>query len=134
MQKFAIAAAIGFAVFIGWIIYTANTDQPNIFITWVRSIPYGDKLGHVGLYGTLTLLVNLALRCRFFDLLSKRVLLGSALMAVVVIVEEGSQAFFPSRTLDIGDFAANFTGIVLASLLALFLANKLNWAESPARS
>ena len=103
-------AATAFFTFIAWIIVISDAGIPNIFIDSIRSIPYGDKLGHMVLYGVLAGLVNLSIGDQH-----KRHLglpLGCALVLLFTLLEELSQGFFPStRTLDIGDVVADFLGI-----------------------
>lgn len=52
--------AIGFTDFILWILYLANTGGQSIFFEWVNAVPYGDKLGHFGLFGMLAIFMNYA--------------------------------------------------------------------------
>ena len=56
--------AIGFFAFICWIIYLANNHSQSVFFEFCKSLPYGDKPGHAGLYGMLALLANRALNYR----------------------------------------------------------------------
>jgi VanZ family protein len=70
-----------------------------------------DKVGHFLLLGTLSLLaVGFFGRARWL-----RVVL---VLALVSALEEASQAWFPARTLDAGDLAANLLGIALGGLAA----------------
>ncbi|GGY64221.1 hypothetical protein GCM10011613_04970 [Cellvibrio zantedeschiae] len=106
--------AILFFIFILWIIVVSDSGTPNFFIDGVRNIPYGDKFGHLSLYGVLAMLVNLSLKSqqrKYFGLP-----FGCALVLLFALVEELTQAFFPStRTLDIGDVFADFMGIYFAA-------------------
>ncbi|MCY0965887.1 VanZ family protein [Parathalassolituus penaei] len=108
-----VALAIGFFLFVLWIIIDADQGNPNIFLTWVRSIPYGDKFGHFGIFGLLTLLVTLATRCRQIRLLGLRCYLGAVLVAVFAVAEECTQSLFPTRTFDLGDLTADALAIAL---------------------
>lgn len=101
-------------VFILWIIVVSDAGTPNVFIDEVKNIPYGDKVGHMGLYGLLALLVSLSLKPRQQRYLSLP--LGCALVLLFSLVEELTQYFFPAtRTLDIGDVVADFLGIYSAA-------------------
>ena len=53
-----------FGGFIVGVIYVANTGLEHPGTALVRVLPYGDKLGHIVLWGVLTFLVNLALGWR----------------------------------------------------------------------
>jgi VanZ family protein len=70
-----------------------------------------DKLGHFLLLGGLSLLaVAFFGRARWL-----RVVL---VLGLISALEEASQAWFPARTLDAGDLAANLLGIVLGAWIA----------------
>src|SRR5687767_7437402 len=63
----------------------------------VHALPLGDKIGHLVLMGGLAVVVNLALGARTFTVAGERFLLGSAIVLAIVVLEELSQRFFPSR-------------------------------------
>lgn len=123
MYKLIIALAAAFFMFILWVIYLANTGGSSIFFDFIRSIPNGDKLGHLCLFGTLTFGVIVGSRFRSFTLGNLNFYYGAVLVAIFVIGEELSQYFIPSRTFDIVDLTADSLGILMAACLA-YLANK----------
>ena len=102
--------ALVFFLFILWIIVVTDSGRSNVLIDAVRAIPYGDKLGHLILFGVLAALVSFSLtrqKKKYFGLP-----LGCALVLVFALLEELSQGFFTStRTLDIGDVVADLVGI-----------------------
>ena len=102
--------ALVFFLFILWIIVVSDSGRSNVLIDTVRAIPYGDKLGHLILFGVLAALVSFSLthqKKKYFGLP-----LGCALVLLFALLEELSQGFFPSaRTLDIGDVVADLVGI-----------------------
>ena len=116
MYKIVSIMAICFFVFIVWIIYLANTGGSSIFFDFVRSIPNGDKLGHIGLFGLLTLLSIIGFRFKSVSVARFRVYYGVGIVLSFVILEELSQVFIPSRTFDLVDMLANIVGIALASI------------------
>ncbi|GLS84554.1 VanZ family protein [Paraferrimonas haliotis] len=124
MHKLLVAITASFFLFIIWIIYLANTGQSSVFFDLVRQIPYGDKLGHFSLFGLLTLSFNVACKFKTFVLGELKVFWGSAVVLVFVSAEELSQHFMPSRTLDIYDYAANVTGIIVFSWLSSVMARR----------
>lgn len=126
MHKLIVATTIGFFAFILGVIYLANTGGSSIFFDFVRSIPYGDKLGHAGLFGTLTFLAVVASKFSVYQCGKLKIYYGAALVALFVIGEELSQAFIPSRTFDYGDLAADSVGIVTASCLAYLVSKLIN--------
>lgn len=106
-----------YAVFLGGIIYLANQGGGHWW-NFITDLPYGDKLGHLGLVGTLTLLLNLALKGRRAPGKLSGVLLGSIFVALLMSVEECSQAMFPSRSLDLWDGLANLAGVAVGDLIS----------------
>jgi len=88
-------------------------------------IPYGDKVGHLGLFGLLTLLANISTRCSHFLLGRFTIYWGSFCVLIFVTFEELSQHFLPTRTLDIFDYGADLIGICGATFLSwLWMKNK----------
>lgn len=113
---------IAFSAFFGfilWIIYEADTGANNIFLYVVDLIPFGDKLGHIWLYGGLALLLNLLLNRKIMTVKSIRFQLGSVLVLGFAAVEELSQGLFTTRHLDGWDFVADVLGVYLAALLVM---------------
>lgn len=105
-------------MFIGIVI---SADRGASFWKFLNEWPMGDKIGHLGLVGTLSLLLNLTLKGRCAPRPFSRIMLGTLLVATVMTVEELSQAFFPSRTLDLLDGLANLAGAALGGVAARFL-------------
>jgi hypothetical protein len=122
MHKIISILSVTFLGFIAWIIYLANTAQNSIFFEFVGSIPYGDKLGHFCLFGFLTLGANFAFKLKSYKLLSLNVYLGSIAVFIFVLLEELSQYFIPSRTLDATDLLADIVGIITFSLITKFMS------------
>jgi VanZ family protein len=115
LNFFAISLACAFLGFIIWIIYLANTGGSSVFFDLIKFIPYGDKVGHLLLFGTLTYIANLALQFRCFNLGKYAIYYGSVLVGVFVLVEEISQGYIATRTFDVADLAADAVGIGLFS-------------------
>jgi polysaccharide biosynthesis protein VpsQ len=90
--------------------------------------PGGDKVGHFVLMGTLALLVNVSLSLRTITILSRRVLLGSLIVAAVVTLEECTQVFFANRTFSLTDLSFDYLGIVCFSYLAWWLMKRAKTA------
>jgi VanZ family protein len=76
-----------------------------------------DKLGHFLMFGSLSLLaVGFFGRARAFRV--------ACVLAAISAFEELSQAWFPARTLDVGDLAANLLGIALGACTAVGLTRR----------
>lgn len=125
MYKCVVFIAFGFFLFLLWVIYLANTGGNSLFFDLIRHVPYGDKLGHMGLFGFLTLVVVVGSRFRTFNIAAFHIYYGVAAVAIFVVAEELSQAFIPSRTFDFIDLAADFVGITGAAGFAYVLKKRL---------
>lgn len=123
MHKLVAGIAILFFLFIVWIIYLANTGGSSIFFDFVGSIPFGDKLGHAGLFGLLTLFAIVGSNFNFVIFKKARIYYGVIIVVLFVVIEELSQVFIPSRTFDLFDLAADLVGIILATVI-VFIANR----------
>jgi hypothetical protein len=123
MYKLISLLAAAFFCFILWIIYLANTGGHSVFFDFIRSLPYGDKLGHFCLFGLLTLILVVGSKFCSFRLGRIRIYYGVLAVTVFVVGEELSQAFIPTRTFDLIDLAADALGISLATTIA-FVINK----------
>ncbi len=98
--------------------FLANSGQ-DFFINDIKnSLPYGDKVGHFFIYGLLALVVNYALKFRYFAgiLLNQY---GTLFILALSITEECSQLFITTRTFSLLDLVANFSGIMVFTWLSL---------------
>lgn len=118
MKNWASYTAAGFFAFILWVISVANTNIHSPIFDWVKAMPYGDKFGHLVIFGTLTYLSILAFKRRCLSLLGLNIYWGFAIVVAFVIAEECSQLFIASRTFDLKDLTADFLGISMATALA----------------
>ncbi len=109
--------AIAFFSFLIWVIVAADSGAPNYFLQLAGSLPYGDKMGHVLLFGALALLLNFATKARQVALGPVRLYLGVVLTLGFALLEEGSQLLFPSRSFELLDILADLLGVALATVL-----------------
>ncbi len=93
------------------IIVIADSGNGNHFWSYVGRVPCGDKLGHLGLVGTLSFLLNLLLEGRPAPGRWSAMMLGSLLLLAFMTLEEASQAFIPHRSFDLLDGLANIIGV-----------------------
>lgn len=117
-HKLSILLASSFIGFIGWIIYLANTGGSSPFFDLVHAMPYGDKIGHLLIFGTMTLLTNAASAWRCFTLKGYPLFYGTTVVALFALTEELSQGFVATRTLDIADLTADAIGIGLFTAIS----------------
>ena len=121
MKKVSIILAAAFFLFIIVIVVLADQGRLPGFVTVLVDFPNGDKVGHFLLMGGLSLLVNLALpACS-----DRRHILAILLVALLVSLEEASQAWFGTRHPDLADLAASLVGIVCLGGLGWWL-NEIN--------
>ena len=106
-----------FACFIGWIILQANQGRNTIFFEWVKVIPFGDKIGHVLLFGVLSGLTIIALKGRCLTINTIRLPLGAVIVSTIAITEELSQTLFINRTFDLLDVCADILGIACSIII-----------------
>ncbi len=107
-------AAAGWIVLVGAIVFCADRRLLGPIFDFVTSHPGLDKVGHFTLMGGLAFFVNLALGLRQW----RDWLIGSLLVGIAVLAEEISQIWFPARTFDLVDLAADLAGIVFFGWLA----------------
>jgi len=99
-----------FALLLACIICAANLDAAGAIFGPIYAFPYGDKIAHFVLMGTLSLLVSLGIRPRRF--------LGLLLYSVIILcflvtLEELSQIPLRNRDFSLTDLASNYAGIWL---------------------
>ncbi len=105
------------------IIFIADTKSTRYLLSFIKFVPYGDKIGHLILFGFLSILVNWCLNfLRFY-----RVLLGSLIVMVIVTIEEFSQIYISGRSFDLQDLIFDFIGIfTFGEIASYFLLNRKN--------
>ena|SRR6478672_1701061 len=117
VRRLAVSAAVSFIVFFIWIVTIADKGESTPWWSFIERIPYGDKLGHLCLIGTMSFLCNLAIPSRklWFATLTTFFLL------LVLSLEELSQAFIKTRHLDLFDWLADLAGLGIGQLVAMKL-------------
>ncbi len=120
---FRIGLPLAFFFFILWIIILADSANYNFAFYVVGSVPYGDKIGHALLYGVMAILLNFGLGFKTKKFLGFNMQIGAMIVLLFAGLEELSQYYFPSRSLDFYDFLADFIGVVLASYIVNQLKN-----------
>ena len=103
----------------------------NPFIQFANTIPYGDKIGHACIFGTMAFLVTIASRFASWRLACVEVFYGTSLVFLFALVEEGSQYFMKTRNFDFYDALADFVGISIAALCLRFMQARQQRQASP---
>ncbi len=110
-----------FFTFICWIIYEADMRSQNLLIAYASKIPFGDKLGHLALYGLLAFFLNYALNFKKVRRFGFDLQVGALLVLAFAFLEEGTQFFLPTRTFSLADALFDVIGVVVFSYLGTFL-------------
>ncbi|MDE0836321.1 MAG: hypothetical protein OSA84_08225 [Akkermansiaceae bacterium] len=77
-------SALGFVAFLIAAVVVANRGEGAQWWPFLDKIPYGDKFGHIGLFGTLGFLCNLAFQNRRITRLGKFVTKTSLVLLVII--------------------------------------------------
>lgn len=110
--------ACAFITFFIAVVIIANRGEGNQWWGVINGIPNGDKVGHLVLTGTLSLLCNLAIPLRPCGRLSHLVTLPTLVLLVLLSLEELAQTFIHTRTCDFFDWLADLAGLALGQLAA----------------
>ncbi len=112
-------AALIFIGFLIAVVVIADRGEGGNWWPSIGQIPLGDKLGHVGLIGTLGFLCNLAFPDRRALSLPRLITRTTWVLLAVVSLEEIAQAFIPTRSFDPIDWLADMIGLASGQTLAL---------------
>ena len=113
-----------FFLFICSVIIMADSNSDSFIFDFVRALPYGDKLGHILLYGALTALMVVALKFKTISILKMKVQLGSILVLSFAFIEEITQLFQVNRTFDLNDIVSDVIGVVVFTVITTRYANR----------
>jgi VanZ family protein len=118
--------AVIYIFILAGIVVLADVRQTQFIFNFVRSLPFGDKIGHFFLMEIFSLLVNLALRAKPIRLWKFKYLLGSLIVLAIVTLEEFSQIFVRGRTFDAEDLIVDFAGIFISGELARLITGRFS--------
>jgi len=111
--------SILFFIFIITIIVLADNGSLPRSIRAVYDFPNGDKLGHFILFGLLNFFVTRAFLPANLSQPRSWVILSVGLsLALLIALEEWSQQYFSTRTIDIFDLLASYLGLVVGGWTA----------------
>ncbi len=99
-------------------LYQVNQGQSYFLVNWVQQLPYGDKLGHLGIFGALMFVLNLAMNGKTWVIGQSqqngvRINLALLLIGAFAVIEEFSQLFIVSRNFDLLDLLCDALGLGL---------------------
>jgi VanZ family protein len=107
-------AALVVICLFGILVWAADRGTLPHTVAQVSAFPGGDILGHFLIAAALTYFINKGFSCRTIGIKSKRFLLGSALILLIITLEEISQIFFTTRQFSFLDLGSDYFGIMLA--------------------
>jgi VanZ family protein len=111
-----------FALFILAVILLADLGMLPRYLHALYDFPFGDKFGHLILYGLLDFLLTLTLLRLYPNRNPKSLAFRLGLiLAVLIGLEEFSQSYLPSRTSDWIDLLASYLGLILGGLSAIYV-------------
>ena len=105
------------------IIFLADVRGTNYF-SFVRKVPFGDKIGHFLLMGMFSFLLNFSFNAKTVRLWLFKYLLGSLIVFGLVTLEEFSQIFVRGRTFDFTDLIFDYAGIFIFGEIARLICRK----------
>lgn len=114
-----IAACLSYLIIIANMSFQTTTGK--IFTDAAGLIPYGDKTLHVVIMAFFSFLLNGWLKLQRVKFVGRSWLLGSLLVALLITIEESSQAFIPARNFEIMDLVCNYAGIYAGGLLSIII-------------
>lgn len=118
-MKFLPWITLAFILFILAVIWVANSPEGPDRLEFIRSVPYGDKMGHFGLMGGASFLVTLLMRGEGRKIGKILIPFGALLVWEFVLLEEITQLYFPTRTFSFEDLFADFLGISVLGALGV---------------
>jgi VanZ family protein len=121
----ALSAALIFITFFITIIVIADRGEGDRWWGFIHQIPFGDKVGHLGLIGTLSLLCNLAFSSGKPAGRSRFITRATLILLVLLTLEELAQAFLPHRTCDLFDWLADLAGLALGQIAATWILSRM---------
>jgi len=108
-----------YLIFLGAAAFVFAKAEYRSLLNFMSVIPYWDKYFHFLATGSLSFLLNTVLGCRVFRVGKFSVLRGTAVVALMSILEEWSQSYIPGRVFDPWDITAAVSGTVIFGWIAL---------------
>lgn len=130
-RTIAVIVASGFISFFVWIVVVADSAGGVPWWSFIDRVPFGDKLGHFGLVGTLSLLCNLAFTRWKAGRKGNFITRTTWILFLILTIEELSQAFIPHRHLDVFDWLADLAGLAMGQMAARALSLKSPATKAP---
>ncbi len=121
----------GYVLFFIAVLIGADSGYLHQWVPDALTDTWWDKAGHTSFTGLLVVLVNEALRYRFFKFGERKILVGTLIVVVLISIEEWLQQYLPTRSFEILDLAADLLGILVAEC---FARHKMKSSYKPSSS
>lgn len=92
--------AIAMTAFTLFILYSANFSDVNFLLDLLPNFPGIDKAGHFVLFGLFAFFLNSGLNFKYLFVKGLPIYWGALIVALISLIDEFIQAFFPNRTVD----------------------------------
>lgn len=99
---------------IGYISWLAYTGRGKPMFDFLRTLPGGDKLGHIVLMFLASVAMSAVFCFKGFKIGCWRIYIGALLVLVVISIDEYCQQFSFWRSFDWLDIACNVVGVTAA--------------------
>jgi VanZ family protein len=119
-------AAFSFGLFVIAVVISANLGYGESLWPFIHTTRHADKLGHIGLFGTLGFLCNLAFSNFQIRHLPRCITAITFVLLILVSLEEISQTFIPNRHCDLFDWLADVGGLAIGQITALRCTRRLD--------
>lgn len=129
-RSLLISTSLALILFVAFVWWRADQGHLPAAISALYNFPHGDKVGHFLLMGVLTFFVCLPFSFGGWQAVKKRIFMVLLLIAVIITLEEISQHFFSTRSMDIVDLICSYAGILVFSGIVLLFQRKQRHSET----
>lgn len=112
---------IAFVAFLLMVVAVADRGEGARWWWFLDRIPFGDKLGHLGLIGMLSLCCNVSFPPKRRDGYRRFMTTTTLVLLVLVSAEEIAQAFKPHRSCDPLDWIVDLLGLAAGQVAAAWI-------------
>lgn len=115
-----------FLGFVCWLIRQADTESSNAIFDIVGVMPFSDKIGHIFVFGGLSLLLNIVFKFKSLRFLGCKLQIGALIVLGFSSLEEITQTYVLARSVDLWDMYFNCFGILLFTEVSLRVMKALD--------
>ena len=109
----------------------ANAGHPIALFQWLKTVPNGDKWGHLVLATILTVSFNGMFGFKTIRFGPLPIYIGTVLVAILALLEESTQFYIPNRTVELLDLTSDGVGLIIGSAITWCIARALKKESTP---